>query len=93
MVEFAANIILFVPLGFFITLLFQRWWIGVLVSIVLSTSVELLQVFLPGRLATPRDVLSNTIGGVIGCVIALVFLGVARKRALQVDVDKRPLGE
>jgi glycopeptide antibiotics resistance protein len=80
-VEFGANVLLFVPLGALVTWAFRRAWWGVLVAVVLSASAELAQMLLPGRLASPRDVLANVIGAVIGALVAgLVRAAVRRAR-------------
>ena len=68
------NILLFLPLGFFCSSLLQKHrvklgleiLIVILASASLSTIVELLQVFLPGRRPTPDDIINNTIGGFVG---------------------------
>ncbi len=69
-----ANIVLFTPLGFgFASAIAKRKIhpITKLLAILclcfcLSLTIELLQVFLPGRQATPLDVVSNTLGGGVG---------------------------
>ena len=73
-IEFIANIVLFVPLGFLLTLLFRRAWLGALVALALSVAVELAQLLLPGRVASPRDVLANVAGAALGAFLAWVIL-------------------
>lgn len=80
-VEFAANIALFVPVGLLVTLVSRRVWLGVVLALVLSAGAELVQELLPGRMASPRDVLANTLGAAIGAVIAAVAVRAARARA------------
>ncbi len=68
------NILLFIPLGFFASSVLQRKRIKlpleilivILISTGLSTIVEVLQVFLPGRTPTPADIINNSIGGFVG---------------------------
>ncbi|WP_315788845.1 VanZ family protein [Fischerella sp. JS2] len=68
------NILLFLPLGFFCTSLLQKYraklgleiLIVILASASLSTIVEILQVFVPGRRPTPEDIINNSIGGFVG---------------------------
>ena len=77
-VEFTANIVMFVPLGFLLALLFGRrlWWAAALVCLGLSAGIELYQfVSLPARYATLQDVIANTSGGLAGALIAapLIF--------------------
>ncbi|MBW4431692.1 MAG: VanZ family protein [Pelatocladus maniniholoensis HA4357-MV3] len=68
------NILLFIPLGFFASSVLQRKRVNlaleilivILISTGLSTIVELLQVFLPGRTPTFVDIINNSIGGFVG---------------------------
>jgi VanZ family protein len=74
LLDVAANVILFIPLGFGMgSALAKRRFHPVTQAIAililcagLSFAIELMQVFLPGRQATPFDVLSNALGGVVG---------------------------
>lgn len=73
--ETILNIILFVPLGFFIPLLYKRYahflkvvWVGVLISL----AIELVQMF--GMGATDiNDLLTNTMGTCVGYVAYRLF--------------------
>jgi glycopeptide antibiotics resistance protein len=72
-VEFTANILFFLPVGFLGGLLFTRrlWWISAVLGFLLSCGVETAQaLFLPGRVASPRDVVANTTGAVVGALLA-----------------------
>jgi hypothetical protein len=72
-VEFAANIGFFIPLGFLFAALLpkRRWWLAVIICLAASSCIEIGQgLFLPYRFASFGDVLANTIGGVVGVVIA-----------------------
>jgi glycopeptide antibiotics resistance protein len=73
-IEFSANIVFFVPVGFLLGLLFtyRWWWMAVVGGGLLSTSVEIAQgLFLPGRVSSAADVLANTSGAVVGCLVAV----------------------
>jgi VanZ family protein len=81
-VEFAANIALFVPLGFLVALLLgpRWWWAALFLCAGLSISIELYQyLFLPDRYATVRDVIANSSGGVVGSLAALVVIAWFRR--------------
>jgi hypothetical protein len=72
-VEFVANIVLFVPFGALGSVLLDRWgwrfWLAA--GLVASGAIELSQlVFLAGRSATVVDVVSNTLGSIAGAVLA-----------------------
>jgi glycopeptide antibiotics resistance protein len=79
-VERGANVVLFVPAGLLLSYALPRtpralvWALCVLVSL----GVEAAQVVLPGRDATPIDVVTNAIGAGIG---VLLHAAVARRPA------------
>ncbi|WP_192496624.1 VanZ family protein [Pseudoclavibacter sp. CFCC 13796] len=72
-VERAANVLMFVPAGFFITLLMPRrlWWLAWAICVVGSCLIELSQLLLlPDRFASVDDIIMNSLGGFIGVAIA-----------------------
>jgi len=73
--EFLANIAMFVPIGVFLLLLVgaERWWIALFLPFFLTVFIETAQRGIPGRIADPRDVVANTMGGVAGVVLAMVL--------------------
>ncbi|WFR68573.1 VanZ family protein [Curtobacterium flaccumfaciens] len=87
--EFLANIAMFVPVGMLAALwLPRRWWIlGAVVGVALSAGIEIAQaVYLPYRVADPRDVLSNGLGGLLGATLVGLFrslLPAPRRRRLR----------
>ena len=90
-IEFAANIALFLPLGFLLTLLFRHPWYGTVLAIVLSAGVEVAQIVIPDRQASLRDVISNSIGAAIGAFLAWVFvLRPAHRRARTAAARETP---
>ncbi|WP_375386200.1 VanZ family protein [uncultured Microbacterium sp.] len=80
-IEFAANILMFVPLGFLLTLLLPKPWQGVLLAIALSIMAEVAQIVIPSRQASLRDVLANATGAAIGAALALLVVRRRRRRA------------
>ncbi|NYF15388.1 hypothetical protein HDC37_000200 [Microbacterium sp. AK009] len=66
-IEFTANILLFVPLGILLAVILRAER-PLLLPVILATTllVEGGQLLLPERTATLRDVLANTLGGLIG---------------------------
>jgi VanZ family protein len=73
-VEFSANVLVSVPLGFAGVLLLppKRWWVSVVIWTALSTAIESFQtLFLPGREGDIRDVIAAFIGAALGTLIAL----------------------
>ena len=83
-VEFLANIALFVPLGVFLLLLVgsRLWWVALAAGVVLTSMIENVQRSIPGRVSDPRDVAANSIGMVVGILLALVLTlpGTLRRR-------------
>ena len=76
-----VNIILFVPFGALLALagVPRRWnWLS---GGLLSSLIECGQVFIPGRIASIDDVLSNTTGTILGSLMAIAVLGWLRRSA------------
>jgi hypothetical protein len=73
--EFLANIALFVPIGMFLLLLFGAggWWLAAIGSFAMTAVIETVQQQIPGRVSDDRDLMANTVGALIGIVIALVL--------------------
>ncbi|WP_166871107.1 VanZ family protein [Salinibacterium sp. ZJ450] len=82
LVEFAANIAMFVPVGVFLVLLFGRrwWWIVTLGGLGLSVGIELIQIVLPSRFPDPRDVFANGMGTLLGALLGLALTAGTAKR-------------
>ncbi|TQM65354.1 VanZ like protein [Klugiella xanthotipulae] len=72
--EFISNILMFVPGGMFLILLLGRryWWFAVQVCVLATVGIETVQMFLPQRVPDLRDVIANTIGGMIGVTVAMI---------------------
>ncbi|MGN6197947.1 VanZ family protein [Humibacter sp.] len=81
-VEFTANIAMFVPIGLFFLLLFgrSRWWVAMGVPFLMTLSIETAQIWIPGRVSDIRDVISNTIGAVVGVLLGLVITAPRARR-------------
>ena len=75
--QFLLNIVMFVPLGFLLPIVFKklRSWRGVLmVSFIFTVATELLQL-LSYRGTDIDDVIANTLGGLCGFALYLVLVG------------------
>lgn len=84
LVEFTANIALFVPVGLLGVILLgaRNWWLAILAGCVTSGYIEFTQlVFLPARFATPQDVLANTLGAALGALLGVLLLAAVSSRA------------
>ena len=85
-IEFAPNILLFIPLGIILTLrLHQRlWWLSVVIAAATSGAVELAQsIFLPERVPAWSDIVANTSGAFIGTMLVLVIWALRRRKTLR----------
>ena len=73
-VEFTANIALFVPLGVLLALALPRRRVLVLpIALVVTSAIEVGQaVFLAERTASVRDVVANTAGAALGLLLAVI---------------------
>ncbi|MCU1580387.1 MAG: VanZ family protein [Rhodoglobus sp.] len=72
--EFTANVAMFVPLAFLVALLFplRLWWAAFVICASFSISSELIQsVALPHRFGSIGDVIANSLGAAVGCLLAL----------------------
>ncbi|AYG04187.1 VanZ family protein [Gryllotalpicola protaetiae] len=91
--ELAANIAMFVPLGFLGTLALPRrgWWVAPVACFALSVTIEMTQLLLlPDRTFSLRDIVGNTLGGLLGTVLAAAARGIAgavtrRRRSTAVE--------
>ncbi|WP_025157118.1 VanZ family protein [Leifsonia aquatica] len=81
-VEFTANILMFVPMGALLTLLLgrERWWLALALGVMATLTIEFVQLFLPARFSDARDLLANTLGTLIGIAIVLVVTAAAAAR-------------
>ena len=84
--ESLANILLYVPLGLGLALIFKRlpWWADILLGVTVTLTAEGVQRWLlPDRFATWADVLNNSIGVAIGVISARSIVALVRLRRAQ----------
>lgn len=88
--EFAANIVMFVPFGLFFVLLLGRgrWWLAILLGVALSVGIEFVQQFIPSRVSDPRDLVSNSIGAAVGTVLALALTASKARRLRRARLER-----
>jgi VanZ family protein len=79
--DLLINLCAYVPLGFMLALGLRRWMrpvaaviTGALLALGVSIAMESVQMFLPARIASNVDVLTNGAGGLIGALAAPLFL-------------------
>jgi hypothetical protein len=79
--EPVSNVLLFVPLGILIAAVGWRWFAVVGLGLTLSLSIEVTQYLLNiGRTADVNDVIENTLGAFVGCLIVIVVSRLAARR-------------
>nr|WP_276606266.1 VanZ family protein [Microbacterium hydrothermale] len=81
--EFSANILMFVPIGYFLALVFPTrfLWLSIPLVPMLSASLEAIQFLaLPARFASVNDVIANTAGGWTGTALAALSVAVVHQR-------------
>ncbi|MBN8210652.1 VanZ family protein [Bacillus sp. NTK071] len=77
-----GNILLFMPLGFLIPLVSNKWKSGLIIAIIgfaTSTLIELLQYFVAQRIFDIDDILLNALGAVVGYVAFRLVLSLYKK--------------
>lgn len=79
-----ANIIIFVPLGFLYSSVVKKEKIkkGVVLGIVISTTIEVAQFLFKRGEGQTEDILLNVLGTVMGCVLYKLFKKVIRKNEI-----------
>jgi VanZ family protein len=94
--DIVVNVLLYMPLGFAAHLAFRKSaWTGlgiygpVLLGLLLSTSMELLQLLEPARNTSMVDLLTNVIGSGLGVFLGLLFEAVPHTRGLELEVADR----
>ncbi|MGV8883937.1 MAG: VanZ family protein [Rhodoglobus sp.] len=81
--EFSANIAMFIPLGFLVALLLPQkvWWLALLLCPGLSVAIELIQgAVLDARVSSALDVLANSLGALIGILVAVAIRALVYQR-------------
>lgn len=74
----ALNVVLTIPIGLLARLALPRWpwWVTVVGVLLISAAVETAQWQLPlGREGTITDVITNTLGGLIGALLGQWYVG------------------
>ncbi|WP_394160205.1 VanZ family protein [Galactobacter valiniphilus] len=87
LLEFCANIALFVPVGAVAASWLRSWGAAVFAGAAVTSFIECFQgLFLPDRVADPRDLLSNTLGAALGAAALLAL----RRRAARGHAGASP---
>jgi len=75
------NVLLFIPPVLLAGVLFRRPWLAIAGGSLLSVLIEVIQLWVPsiGRSCDLSDWISNTVGAVIGAVLAFIALVIHRR--------------
>lgn len=81
--EMLANVVMFVPFGAFAMAAFpgMRVWSTTLAGFVTSGIIEGVQLFIPTRYSTVSDLVTNTLGALLGALAVALWRRRARARA------------
>ncbi len=81
-VEFTANIAMFFPIRLFFLLLLRRrtWWLAMVIPFLMTVGIETAQIWIPGRVSDIRDVISNTVGAIVGVLLGLAITAPRARR-------------
>ena len=82
-VEVLGNIGMFIPIGFALPLLWRRFeklWVTIIICFAISFFIELVQLMIPLRATDVDDLIMNTLGGIIGCLLYLLIRRLSKGR-------------
>jgi glycopeptide antibiotics resistance protein len=80
--EVLANVALFVPAGFLLTVALGRAWAAAIICVIASAAIELAQQrYLPSRVPSLADVEHNGLGGAIGALLGWPVARALRRAA------------
>lgn len=71
--DYLAHALVFIPWAFFMTTMRQPLWLWLLLGLLFSTGTELLQYLLPYRRFNINDLISNSLGILLGLLIFVVL--------------------
>lgn len=84
----AVNVCLYFPLGFAAFLAMNRRgsrvvaaWVAIGAGLILSTGMEIIQLYVPGRVTSAFDVVCDTAGAALGAIVAWRFAAALKAHA------------
>ncbi|GEK79700.1 VanZ family protein [Agrococcus baldri] len=79
--EVLANVAMFVPLALLLVFVLgaRRWWVVLGLCLAMTVGIELTQYFMPGRVASLKDIAANGMGAVIGVLLAVAVEAIVRR--------------
>ena len=78
--EVLANVALFVPMGFLLPIFWRRlsWWETDLICLGATCVIEFVQP-LWGGICDLDDIITNALGGIVGCVLAKIAIAIKKR--------------
>lgn len=80
----SVNVMAYIPTGFFLARMLRKksftWLRAILLCALISASIEFIQQFLPNRVSSNLDILSNSAGAALGCLFAHLYASRRLKR-------------
>ncbi len=80
--DLTINVLAYVPVGALLTLVFMPFLraataatLAIVLAVLLSLTIEVIQVFLPGRIPSNADLLCNAVGAILGSTSAFAIGG------------------
>lgn len=71
--DYFVHALVFIPWAFFMTSMRQPLWLWLILGLLFSTGTELLQYLLPYRRFNINDLISNSLGILLGLIIFVVL--------------------
>ncbi len=78
--DYFAHALIFVPWAFFMAPMKQKVWLWLVLGLLFSTGTEMLQYLLPYRRFNINDLISNSLGILIGMIILLLLMKGLKQR-------------
>lgn len=84
--EIIYNILVFVPLGVYVNIFYNKWSLGkkILVPFVLSVLFESIQFIFAIGASDITDIIGNTLGGIIGILLYVLFKKLFKSKCITV---------
>lgn len=75
LLQVVLNVVLFIPIGLLLRGVITSWKILLMICFAISSSIEILQLVFRKGLCETDDVIHNTLGAIIGC---LLYIGISK---------------
>lgn len=80
--DYFFHALTFIPWAFFMPVMKQKPWFWLILGLLFSTGTEMLQYLLPYRRFNVNDLLSNSLGILLGMAVVTILISVLRQRMI-----------